>query len=110
MARDLLNLFRPGSGTGESLTPLLTGGAFRLEQIVSRGEPSPPGFFYDQREDEWVVLVQGTATLEFADGERLGFEPGDCLRIEAHDRHRVSEVSDDAIWLAVHFVPVRPAG
>ncbi len=78
------------------------GGKFRLEQIVSRGEASAEGFWYDQREDEWVVLLRGTSTLEFEDGW-LDLVAGDALCIPARCRHRVAATSPDAVWVALHF-------
>jgi len=86
----------------EQFTPLLQTGQLRLEQIVSRGQASPAGFWYDQPTPEWVALLGGSATLEFDDG-RLPLAAGDALLIPAHCRHRVAECSLDAIWLALHF-------
>ncbi|MFH6786523.1 MULTISPECIES: cupin domain-containing protein [Methylobacterium] len=81
----------------------------RIERIVSTGQASPPGFWYDQPWDEWVVLLTGAATLRIAgepEPRRLG--PGDHLMIPAHRRHRVESTSPDAptVWLAVHLRPV----
>ncbi len=81
---------------------LVEGSAFRLEQIVSHGVHSPPGFWYDQDRAEWVVLLRGTATLEFEEGE-LELRAGDALLIPAHLRHRVARTSADANWLALHY-------
>jgi cupin 2 domain-containing protein len=86
----------------EQFIPLLQTALLRLEQIVSRGQASPAGFWYDQPTPEWVALLAGSATLEFADG-RLPLAAGDALLIPAHCRHRVAECSQDAIWLALHF-------
>ena len=79
-----------------------SGGAFRLEHIVSRGAASPDGFWYDQENPEWVALVRGAAVLEFPSG-RLALRAGDCLLIPAHREHRVAETSADAVWIAAHF-------
>ncbi|MFM1941091.1 MAG: hypothetical protein RI897_73 [Verrucomicrobiota bacterium] len=90
------------TGRGEVLVPLLEGGGFRLEQIVSFGAGSDPGFWYDQEQPEWVVLVRGTAVLEFEAG-RLDLTGGDALLIPQRLRHRVMRTSRDAVWLALHF-------
>lgn len=74
----------------------------RVERIVSFGHASPPGFWYEQDEDEWVVLLAGSAVLAFADGRVLGLRAGDWVSLPARCRHRVESVSDDALWLAVH--------
>ncbi|MCC5794582.1 MAG: cupin domain-containing protein [Chromatiales bacterium] len=80
----------------------------RIERITSRGHVSPPGFWYDQREHEWVTLVSGAATLEFRDpDERLELKPGDHVLITARRRHRVAWTvpENETVWLAVSFAP-----
>jgi len=82
---------------------LLARPGIRLEQIVSHGEASAPGFWYDQEQPEWVLLAQGTAVLRFEPGGDIGLRAGDFVMIPAHRRHRVESVSGDAVWLALHF-------
>nr|WP_157064218.1 cupin domain-containing protein [Methylobacterium tarhaniae] len=80
----------------------------RIERIVSTGQASPPGFWYDQPWDEWVVLLSGSAGLQIAgEPEPRRLAPGDQLFIPAHLRHRVAWTSPDApsVWLAVHLQP-----
>lgn len=89
--------------TAETLTPLLQTPSLRLEQLVSHGYASPPGFWYDQPDDEWVLLLRGEATLDFGGAGLLGLRAGDSLTIPAHAKHRVESVSQDAVWLAVHL-------
>jgi len=97
------NLFEDAGGAGEEINTLLEGKGFRLERIISRGVVSPADFWYDQPEDEWVALLHGTATLDFAGGGSMELKAGDFLCIAAHDHHRVAFASKDAIWLALHF-------
>lgn len=81
-------------------------GSTRIERIVSDGQQSPPGFWYDQDQTEWVLLLQGEATLRFeADNQLQTLHPGDHLTIAAHTRHRIEATSDSSptIWLAVFF-------
>jgi cupin 2 domain-containing protein len=85
----------------ETITPLLSGQRFTLEHIVSYGQPSPEGFWYDQDTREWVALIQGQAVLVFEDGA-LELTAGDAILIPPHRKHRVSEVSHDAVWIALH--------
>ena len=100
------NLFSnlPAAATGEAIDELLIRPGCRIERIVSRGQVSPPGFWYDQPHDEWVAVLAGSADLAIA-GEvglrRLG--PGDHLLIPAHCRHRVARTEDPTVWLAVHL-------
>jgi cupin 2 domain-containing protein len=102
------NLFAglPGKAPAEIFDSLLDNGHFRLERIVSTGQATPEGEWYDQDEDEWVVLLKGRAALRF-DGETYDrvLEPGDWLAIPAHRRHRVQWTATDetTVWLALHF-------
>lgn len=101
------NLFDavPIGWTEEEITALAEGTGARIERIVSCGQTSPPGFWYDQDRSEWVALLQGEAALEFADGGTVQLHPGDWLTIAAHARHRVAWTSAEppAVWLAVHY-------
>jgi cupin 2 domain-containing protein len=104
MTPPVTHLFAPASGADsarETFHPLLESPHVKLEQIISRGQASPPDFWYDQDEDEWVLLVRGVATLEFADGGMVELTAGDHLTIPKHVRHRVHRTSEDAIWLAL---------
>jgi len=104
----MTNLFTdlPAELSVERIEQLLAGdGPWRLERIVSTGQATPPGEWYDQPRDEWVVLLSGAAGLRFADthGETR-LTPGDWLRIPAHRRHRVEWTARDetTVWLALH--------
>jgi cupin 2 domain-containing protein len=100
------NLLRdlPDSRAGEVADALLEVPGLRIERIVSQGQRSPPGFWYDQPQAEWVLLLKGAARLRFADEahDRL-LGPGDWLHIDAHRRHRVewTDPGQPTIWLAV---------
>lgn len=78
----------------------------RLERIVSTGQVTPEGAWYDQEDDEWVLLVAGAARL-LIEGEKRERElrPGDWLLLPAHCRHRVTWTKDDppTVWLALHI-------
>ena len=92
-------------GGEELVEALLVGPGLRIERIVSTGQASPPGFWYDQEQAEWVVLLSGAAELRFADEpapRRLS--AGDWLHIKAHRRHRVewTDPTQPSVWLAVH--------
>ena len=89
----------------EAMTMLLAAPGVRVMRIVSLGAESPPDFWYDEPDVEWVVVLSGRAELVFADEtapRRLG--PGDHVLIPAHCRHRVAMTAPDepTIWLAVH--------
>ena len=91
----------------ELLATLVEGGGVRIERIVSRGHSSPPGAWYDQPEDEFVLLVSGAARLEFEGGHTLELRPGHWVDLPAHLRHRVAWTDPDAdtVWLAVFRPP-----
>ena len=89
----------------ELLTTLAERPGGRIERIVSTGQASPPGFWYDQDWGEWVVLLSGAALLRFADeDEPRHLGPGDWVDIPPHCRHRVEWTDPDqpTVWLAVH--------
>jgi cupin 2 domain-containing protein len=93
------NLLRvlPDARDGEITDILLSAPGVRVERIVSLGQAGPPGFWYDQDEAEWVLLLAGRARLRFADDaeDRL-LGPGDFVQIAAHRKHRV-EWTDPAV-------------
>ncbi len=91
-----------GAGEEEFLT-LLESNAVKIERIVSHAHNSPAGFWYDQPHNEWVMLVRGGATLEFADGELVKLKEGDYLVIPPHVKHRVRETGSQTVWLALHM-------
>lgn len=96
----------------EEWTELLAaGGGCRVERIVSRGHCSPPGFWYDQAEHEWVMVAAGRARL-VVEGrpEPLELGPGGWVELPAGLRHRVewTDPGCDTVWLAV-FYPASPA-
>jgi cupin 2 domain-containing protein len=107
-----VNLFSTlaDAGAAEHVDALLTRPGLRIERIVSHGQASPPGFWYDQPEAEWVLVLAGAARLRFADeAETRILGPGDWVDIAPHRRHRV-EWTDPAVatvWLAV-FYPCDP--
>ena len=88
----------------ELTEPLLPDRGVLIERIVSTGQTTPEGEWYDQERDEWVVLLQGEAVLSYSDGRRLRLRAGDHVLIPAHEKHRVEYTTCDppAIWLAVH--------
>jgi len=74
----------------ELFTPILQAGDLRVERIVSQGHASPPGFWYDQEENELVILLEGSAAVEFeGQAEPVELRRGSYLNIPAHARHRV---------------------
>ena len=89
----------------ERLETLLARPGLRIERIVSSGQASPPGFWYEQADAEWVLLLSGEALLRFEDEvETRPLRAGDWLYIAPQRRHRVEWTATAAptVWLAVH--------
>ena len=78
----------------------------QIERIISKGHITPAGQWYDQDGEEWVMLLQGQATIIYEkDHQIFHLNAGDYLLIPAHTRHRVEWTPSDllTIWLAVHL-------
>ena len=90
----------------EQFSDLFKRPGLRIERIVSTGQCSPPDFWYDQPEGEWVVVLQGAARLRFADeSEARALQAGDFIDIAPHRRHRVdwTDPTQTTVWLAVFY-------
>ncbi len=92
----------PAASAEEELTDLLARPGLRIERIVSTGQASPPGFWYDQAHDEWVILLSGSAGLAIDGEAEMRLSPGDYVFLPAHTRHRVTWTETPTVWLAVH--------
>jgi cupin 2 domain-containing protein len=96
----------PAQLVEELFTTLLRANGFRVERIVSQGHVSPPGFWYDQNDSEWVVVLQGSAAVQFEGNAGLvELRPGSYLNIPAHARHRVqwTDPNEKTVWLVIHY-------
>ena len=108
MPEPLANIYHAPDAlsTEESIELLLEGRRFRVERIVSAGQATPEGEWYEQDAAEWVVLLTGGARLRFENpNEVLELAPGDYVNIPAQRRHRVewTERSGPTVWLAIHY-------
>jgi len=76
-----------------------------IRRIISQGQSSPASGWYDQADNEWVMVVKGEAILAFEEEEELHMREGDYTFIPAHRKHRVTWTDDtrETVWLAVHF-------
>ncbi len=91
----------------EQVCEILARPGFRIERIVSTGQASPPGFWYGQAWDEWVMILKGAARLRFEnEANARTLAAGDYVFIPAHARHRVdwTSVDEPVVWLAVHHM------
>jgi len=108
MPLTLVNLLTPpvADQVEEIFETLLQRPGLKVERIISSGQATPPGEWYDQDWDEWVLLLSGSADLLIEgepDARRLS--PGDSLLLPAHCRHRVewTDPNGQTVWLALHL-------
>ena len=103
------NLFAhlpPAGAADEQFTALLSEPGLVVQRIVSTGQASPPGFWYEQADAEWVLLVSGEALLRFEDeAEARRLRAGDWLNIAPRRGHRIEWTAIDVptVWLTIHF-------
>ena len=101
----------PDARAAECVDTLLTRPGLRIERIVSWGQASPSGFWYDQPEAEWVMVLAGAARLRFQDETKVRvLGPGNYVDIAPHRRHRVewTEPTVATVWLAVFYADDPP--
>jgi cupin 2 domain-containing protein len=94
----------PTNTPEELFVSLLKTSNIRIEKIVSYGKSSPDGFWYDQEEHEWIILLKGAARLT-VDDRTIELRQGDYLNIPSHTKHRVEWTTPDepTVWLAVFY-------
>lgn len=95
----------PAASPEELFTELVAASGVRIERIVSWGNVTPAGEWYDQDWNEWVLLLAGAARLRFEGQKEISLQPGQCVDIPAHRRHRVEWTDPDrpTVWVAVHY-------
>ncbi|MEX3008788.1 cupin domain-containing protein [Hoeflea sp. TYP-13] len=108
-AVEIGNLFSalPAEQTNEEIfDQLLRVPGARIERIISTGQSTPEGEWYDQEDDEWVVLLAGAARLQVeGEAEERELDVGDWMLLPAHCRHRVTwtQIDPPTVWLAIHI-------
>ncbi len=108
MSDQIKNLFEkiPQPLSEEFIETLVQTAGIKIERIVSKGHVTPAGEWYDQEQQEWVLLLQGQAKIRFENAaDLIPLVAGSCLNIPAHQRHRVewTDPAQETIWLAVYF-------
>ncbi|MFA6570936.1 MAG: cupin domain-containing protein [Bacteroidota bacterium] len=103
---EIKNIFEniPSSFNDEIFESIVQNKNLTIERIISSGQTSPEGEWFNQEKDEWVILLQGSAELKFEDISYT-LKSGDYVLIPAHKLHRVERTDENTqtIWLAVHF-------
>lgn len=97
----------PNAQEGEVFEALVKTDSVVIERIVSHGQRSAPGQWYEQSQSEWVILLRGGACIRWDDGTESALTEGDYVLIPALKKHRVEWTNphEDTVWLAVHFAP-----
>jgi cupin 2 domain-containing protein len=102
------NLFDdiPSELPEEFFTLLMEQDGIKLERIVSDGHASPENFWYNQDQNEWILLIAGSAILRVGE-KKVKLDVGDFLFLPAHQQHRVESTSktEKTIWLALFWNP-----
>ncbi len=96
-----INKYLPANN--EIFNNLFNNKIIRIEQIISSGQSSPEDFWYDQVDNEWVLILEGEGIIEFADNSYKILTKGEYLFIPAHCKHRVKQTLNPTIWLAIFF-------
>ena len=89
----------------EAFDTLVQSNHLNIERIVSRGHSSPESGWYNQEQNEWVIVLKGEATIAFENEPPVNLKEGGYLEITAHKKHKVIKTHKDkeTIWLAVHY-------
>ena len=87
----------------EIFEELANAGHVRIERIISKGHSSPVQGWYDQAENEWVIVLEGAGTILFENGIEVNLNKGDYVNIPSHARHKVTWTDPDTptVWLAI---------
>jgi cupin 2 domain-containing protein len=106
--KDIQNIYSsiPADISEELFQDILTTDSFKIERIISKGHVSPEGFWYDQDQNEWVILLKGRANLRFEGYNSIvKLKPGDYVKIPAHVKHRVewTDPETETVWIAVMY-------
>lgn len=105
--KDVANIFTgiPDQLKNEAFEDLLKADSIRIERILSQGHSSPEAGWYDQDENEWVMVLEGSGEITFENGKVVLLSKGDYLNIPSHSRHKVSWTDPDklTVWLAIFY-------
>ena len=102
--QNIFNIPKGNPDEQETLESLFNNKNLLIERIVTHKPYEKPGQWYDQDKDEWVVLLEGEAELEFKDEKNIKITKGDYFIIPAHKIHRIKQsgLNTKCIWLAIH--------
>ncbi len=103
----LKNIFEsiPDNLDEEIFEQLIQSDNVKIERIISKGHRSPKSGWYDEEQNEWVIVLKGEAVISFENEIDVNLKAGSHINIPAHKRHKVSwtDPKTETIWLAVHY-------
>ena len=85
---------------GENLTTLLSHKNIKINRIISSDQLEETEYL--QEEDEWLVLLEGEATLLIQNEEKK-LQRGETLFIEKNTPHQILKTAKGTVWLTVHI-------
>ncbi len=104
---NIRNIFQeiPDELGAEVFEDIVSSDGIRVERIISKGHTSPETGWYDQNENEWVMVLEGSGTLMFEGGGEVTLSKGDHINIPKNTKHKVTWTDPDniTIWLAVFY-------
>lgn len=104
---DIKNIFSllQVNTTNEYFEDIISEADFRIERIISDGHTTPDDFWYNQDEDEFVLLLKGFAKLMFEDGSIIELNEGDYVIIDKHKKHKVIYTSTETktFWITCYY-------
>ena len=95
----------PSSLPNEMFNALISNENIRIKRILSHGHSSPEEGWYNQDENEWVMVLEGQGVIEFEDGRVVTLSKGDYINIAGREKHKVVGTVENVvtIWLAVFY-------
>ena len=107
MSNKKANIFSkiPSDLSEEIFEDIIKTDTLKIERIISYGQISPQKGWYDSNQNEWVILLDGEAKLQFEDNKQIHLQKGDYINITAHSKHKVVWTKENAttIWLAIYY-------
>jgi len=101
------NIFKniPSNLDNEIFEDIQKSSNIRIERIISKGQSSPDSGWYDQIENEWLIVLQGSGIILFEGGKEKMLNKGDYINIPAHIKHKVkwTDPEEITLWLAIFY-------
>jgi len=94
----------PFTSKNEIFNTIISNDNIKIERIISYGQTTPKDYWYNQEEDEFVLILKGDAKIQYDDGSIHILNTNDSLYIQSHQKHKVTYTANPTIWLAIFFL------